>query len=239
MWIPYYSVHFNDSKVGLRAYHLLREFSKERQLSPPKEMITITEQFIEQKKPRTPEDAKKFEEEYKEKIGWMMDKKNRARVLMDQKATSVADIAAVLAIQEEEIKNGFAQRKRGFITRTARRRRREAREEEKRVDGAAAARVEQLAKFMSENSPSEDFRIEDPSGNAEYQLGENEVKVLWADLHDAHFAVSWPERVQHGELDLLTDHIMPGQKDSPNNLEPEIIAENSFSEKQETLSSTS
>ncbi|KAL1987359.1 hypothetical protein VTN96DRAFT_4075 [Rasamsonia emersonii] len=232
MWVPYYSVHFNDAKVGLRAYHLLREFSMQRQLSPPREMITITEEFLERKRPKDPIEAEKFDKEFRPKLGWMMDKKQRARVLMDQKATSVADIAAVLRIQEEEIKNGFADGKRGYLTRTARKRRRAALRKEDEVSARAAERVAKFEEMISNDQV--EYKIEDPQGNDEYDLEGDEVKILWSDLYDANYAESWPERVKHGELDLTRDHVMPGQKP----LGVEILAHEEFKEKKPSSSSS-
>ncbi|KAI9928129.1 hypothetical protein ASPWEDRAFT_50596 [Aspergillus wentii DTO 134E9] len=224
MWVPYYSVHFNDTKVGLRAYHLLREFAMQRQLAPPREMVTISEQFLNQKRPRDPEEARKFDEKFKDKVGWLMEKKDRARVLMDQKATSVADIAAVLAIQEEEIKNGFADGKRGYLTRTARRRRRDARTKEEAKAAEQAERVAEFEKALS--TPGVEYKIQEPQGG-EYALSEG-IKVLWTDVHDARYAQSWPEQVRHGELDLTRQHVIPGQKAIYGT---EVLADGSFNEK--------
>ena len=103
MWVPYYSVHFNDSRVGLRAFHLLREFSIQRQLAPPRYMITITEEFLARKRPADWKKAEEFDEKMKGKVGKLMEPKDRRKAVMNQKATSVADIAAVLKIQEEEL----------------------------------------------------------------------------------------------------------------------------------------
>ncbi|KAA8652695.1 hypothetical protein EYZ11_007962 [Aspergillus tanneri] len=226
MWVPYYSVHFHDSKIGLRAYHLLREFAMQRQLSPPREMITITEKFLDQKRPRDPEEAEKFNEKYEGKVGWLMEKKDRARALMDQKATSVADVAAVLEIQEEEIKNGFADGKRGYLTRSARRRRREARKKEQAKAEEQAARVASFEQTLS--TTQVEYKIQEVEDNSK-ALENNGVKILWTDIHDAQRAESWPERVQHGELDLTRDHVIPGQKPTSNT---EILADGRFKERQ-------
>lgn len=226
MWVPYFSVHFNDSKIGLRAYHLLREFSMQRQLSPPKEMITITDAWIDQKRPRDPKGAEDFLEKYKDKIGRIMPKHHRKRAVMDQKATSVADIAAVLKIQEEEVANGFADGKRGYLTPTARKRRRAARAKEEAVANEQAARVAGLEQALS--SEVVEYKVQetkDTSGALE-EMG---VKILWRDLHDARFAENWPERVRHGELELSRDHVMPGQK----GLRSEVLAEGEFRERTE------
>lgn len=225
MWVPYYSVHFNEPKVGLRAYHLLREFAMQRQLSPPREMITITEKFLDQKRPKNPNEAKEFDEKYKDKVGWLMEKKDRARAVMDQKATSVADISAVLAIQEEELANGFADGKRGYLTRTARRRRREARAKEAAKAAEQAGRVAELEKTLSTSQV--DYKIQEPEGSN--TLEGNGVKILWTDIHYASYAESWPEHVRHGELDLTRQHVMPGQKV---NRGVEVLADKTFEEKQ-------
>lgn len=208
MWVPYYSVHFTDSKVGLRAYHLLREFSLQRQLAPPREMITITEEFLAQKRPRDPIEAEKFDKEYKDKVGWLMRPKDRARAVMDQKATSVADVAAVLAIQEEEIKSGFADGMRGYLTRTARKRRRAARAKEARL---ALERAERVARFEDQLSTDKvQFQIQEANLHGEYELQDDEVMILWKDVQNARYAETWPDRVKHGELELSFDHVMMG-----------------------------
>ncbi|KAL5343196.1 transcriptional regulation of mitochondrial recombination-domain-containing protein [Aspergillus crustosus] len=228
MWVPYYSVHFNDQKVGLRAYHLLREFSLQRQLDPPREMIIITDKFLNQKRPRDPEQAKKFDEEYDNKLGWLMKKKDRARAVMDQKATSVADISAVLAIQEEEIKNGFADGKRGYLTKSARRRRREAR---KKNEAKEKLHAEQIAEFEAKLSTEQvTYKIAEIKDAAQGDA-EDAVKILWNDLHNARFAESWPSRVLHGELTLSRDHVMPGQKPLAG---VEVLADKTFEEKTTT-----
>lgn len=227
MWIPYFSVHFNDSKIGLRAYHLLREFSMLRQLSPPREMITISERYLDQRRPRDPEQAKEFNEKYESKLGWLMEKKDRARAVMDQKATSVADMAAVLAIQEDEVKNGFADGTRGYLTRSARRRRREARKHTEHTAALNASRVAGFEEALS--GPNVDYIVEDV-GRKEPVLQGDGVKVLWTDLHDAQYAQMWPGRVRHGELELTRDHVMPGQKPI---YDTEVLADNAFKEKKQ------
>lgn len=237
MWVPYFSVHFHDSKIGLRAYHLLREFSMLRQLSPPREMITISERFLDQRRPRDPEQAKEFDEKYQSKLGWLMEKKDRARALMDQKATSVADIAAVLAIQEDEVKNGFADGKRGYLTQSARRRRREARKTEEHTAHLQSNRVadfeEALALSSNTNNNSDnavDYVVEDVERKTPVLQDGKGVKVLWTDLHYARFAQAWPNRVFHGELDLSRDHVMPGQKPI---YDVEVLADDAFKEKKQ------
>ncbi|RAH65771.1 mitochondrial 54S ribosomal protein mL67 [Aspergillus aculeatinus CBS 121060] len=232
MWVPYYSVHFTSAQLGLRAYHLLREFAMQRQLAPPREMVTITEEWLAQKRPRDPHKAEEFDKEWADKKGWLMKPKDRARVVMNQKATSVADVAAVLDIQAEEIANGFASGQRGYLGKAARRRRRQARVKEAAVAARQAARVADFEKVLSK--PQIDYKIqevvEDDPATAALLQAENGVKILWTDLHDAQFAAQWPDRVRHGELDLTRDHVMPGQKRIHSG-DIEILADNAFKEK--------
>ncbi|KAL4802118.1 transcriptional regulation of mitochondrial recombination-domain-containing protein [Aspergillus unguis] len=232
MWVPYYSVHFKDSQVGLRAYHLLREFSMQRQLDPPREMITITEKFLNQKRPRNPNEHEKFDEKFKDKIGWLMEKKDRARAVMDQKATSVADISAVLSIQEKEIGDGFAEGKTGYLTRNERRRRRAARKKEAAKAEEHAQRISEFEAALSTSQVT--YKVQDlesakeSTAEATPRSANDPVKILWTDIHNARFAESWPARVLHGELDLSRDHVMPGQKPAPG---VEILAHKQFKER--------
>jgi len=113
MWTPYFSVHFPEnlagSYAGLSAFKRLRELSTQRQLSPTKSMLTATSEDVEVGKSklggpmeiRLLEQSEKWQDKEKlvlkiPKEGELLPKKLRARRLMDQKATSVADVAFVL-----------------------------------------------------------------------------------------------------------------------------------------------
>ncbi|KAJ5246660.1 hypothetical protein N7468_001643 [Penicillium chermesinum] len=209
MWAPYYSVHFSNSRLGLRAYQLLREFSMQRQLSPPPEMITVTEELLAAKRPKNPVEAEEFDKMNLKRIGKTMEKKERARVLMDQRATSVADIAAVVSIQDQAIADGFLERdgKRGYLTRKARQRRRAALKEAQEKAEENQAYVADLEARMSE-SQGEDVEIPEV------------VRILWRDVHDAQFAENWSKNVRHGQLQLSPDaQIMPMGVPEPANIE--------------------
>ncbi|EDN05879.1 hypothetical protein I7I51_06256 [Histoplasma capsulatum] len=108
MWTPYFSLHFPSTSLGLEAYRLLREFSMQRQLAPPADMITASQdnEVLTRQRPRDPAEAEKWDEEWKIRMEQhqFLNKKLRARILMDQKATSVADVAAVLALQQQKMK---------------------------------------------------------------------------------------------------------------------------------------
>ncbi|KAN0079193.1 Transcriptional regulation of mitochondrial recombination domain containing protein [Elaphomyces granulatus] len=221
MWVPFYSVHFNDAKLGLQAYRLLREFSLRRQLSPPKELIAIPKEYAFSKW-RPKDSERKVSDKVIAKERKKLVKKVRARLVMDQKATSVADIAAVLAIQEE---NDLGEDgKTGYLSRTARKRRREARRKEQEVAERAAERVENFSKLLS--TPAAEYKVEEvQEDEAEAtQIESNEIKILWADVYDAQYAQSWPGTVRHGELERRHDHVMSGQKRIAN----AVLANNAF-----------
>lgn len=232
MWVPYYSVHFGDARLGLRAYQLLREFSLQRQLSPPPEMITVTEEFLAAKRPKDPLAAEEFDKLNKKRIGKVMEKKERARVLMDQKATSVADIAAVLAIQEKEIENGFLDKeyKRGYLTRRARQRRRETRLREEAQAEANAARVKALEEHLN-SLASEDTELKIDEADPAYPDRPEAVKVLWRDVHDARYAESWPSSVEHGELELMRNPIIGSERQLAGT--DEVVTEHEFKERKD------
>lgn len=173
----------------------------------------MDQKWLDRKRPRDALEAKKFDEEHEKMVGKLLPKKERARILMDQKATSVADIAAVLAIQEEEIKNGFGAEHRKELGRRALQRIRMTRKAERTTAYEAAQRVEG---FESQVQSQAELEIEDefdePPSNTEYAVKPQQVKILWNDIHDAHYASSWPERVHHGLLERTADHVMPGQQ---------------------------
>ncbi|KAL3459073.1 transcriptional regulation of mitochondrial recombination-domain-containing protein [Aspergillus heterothallicus] len=226
MWAPYYSVHFQDSKVGLRAFQLLREFSKQRQLDPPREMITITEKYLAQKRPRDPEKAEEFDKKYSDKIGWLMEKKDRARAVMDQKATSVADISAVIAIQEQELLNVNVKTDAG-LSRKAKKRRNAARRKDKALAEGRAKTIAEFAEALSTNSTEYKVQESKDTNNPDSVDAET-VKILWTDMHDARYAQNWPVRVVHGELDLSRDHVMASQRP----IKGELLASYGFKERE-------
>lgn len=229
MWVPYYSVHFGDARLGLRAYQLLREFSKQRQLAPPREMITVSEAFLAQKRPRDPVGAEEFDKINLKRIGCTMEKKERARVLMDQKATSVADIAAVLGIQQQELADGILDKEhqRGHLTRKALKRRREASQSQAAKAEENSARVSALEEHLSKRSGQQVNIVEN---DGDYPEVAEEVKILWRDMYDAQRAESWPESVEHGELELKRSTII-GKESVDDSVE--IIADSEFKEREE------
>ena len=108
-WTPYFSLHFppdeNGAYAGLLAYRQLRELSLQRQLLPPDDMVITTQEDIDRiKNKHDPVDLEYMEEEGELKLpreGDLLPKKERARKLMSQKKTAVADLAFVLGLQAE------------------------------------------------------------------------------------------------------------------------------------------
>jgi len=110
MWIPYFSIHFPPTPAGahagLVAYQRLRELSMLRQLSPPADLITATQEDIDREKDKAGSAADQYrlslENKLKlPKLGQLLPQKLRAKKLMDQKAASVADVAFVLKLANE------------------------------------------------------------------------------------------------------------------------------------------
>lgn len=109
LWTPYFSLHFPSSYSGLLAYHQLRELSLQRQLQPPDYLIKTTIQTAskEQRAKMTKEEEEKWDEEHEGKPypdgrAEMAHRRERARKLMSQKATSVADVAFVVDLMQRE-----------------------------------------------------------------------------------------------------------------------------------------
>lgn len=145
-------VYFPSPHAGLAAFRKLREFRILHETSYPLDIITETEGKWK---------------------GSLLPKKRRGKVLMDQKANSVADLAAVLQLQEI----GPSEER---ITSAERRRR----------------RVETLKK-----QKGEDKVRKAPVDVASEMGGVEGVKIRWANILDVEFAETWPEGVVHGGLE--------------------------------------
>ena len=145
-------MYFPSPYAGLAAFRKLREFRVLHEKNYPLDLIRETEG--------------KF-------TGSLMPKKRRGKVLMNQKANSIADLAAVLQLQEKGPSEERIQ--------SAERRRR---------------RVETLKKQKGEDKVKKA-----PIDVAAELRGVEGVKVRWANPSDAEFAEAWPERVVHGGLE--------------------------------------
>lgn len=145
-------VYFPSHHAGLAAYRKLREFRRLHELNYPLETITETEG--------------KFK-------GNLFGTKKRGKVLMNQKANSVADLAAVLLQQE-----------RGPT--------------ERRI-ATAERRQRRVAKLKMQKG--EDKVKKRPLDVEKELAGVEGVMVRWVDIQDAEFAETWPEAVVHGGLE--------------------------------------
>jgi len=144
-------VYFPSHHAGLDAYRKLREFRRLHETSYDLEDIT--------------DKVGKY-------AGSLYPIKKRGRILMNQKANSIADLAAVLLQQEE----GPSEEK---LERQARR--------FKRVEGLKRQKGPHKVK-------------QDPVDVGKEMGGVEGVCVRWADMLDLEFAETWPEAVEHDEL---------------------------------------
>ncbi len=144
-------VEFPTSVQGLVAYRKLREFRRLHETSYPLELITETEG---------------------KNKGKLLSMKKRGKVLMDQKANSVADLAAVLLQQERPPTGEQIERAEKRLKHKEKMRRQKGAE---KVKG-----VPVLAPLMS---------------------GVDGIRVRWADPLDAELAETWPAAVVHDGLE--------------------------------------
>ncbi|KAL9609009.1 MAG: hypothetical protein Q9167_006195 [Letrouitia subvulpina] len=152
LWTPLCFVTFPRPNIGLVAYRRLRELRRLHETSYPLSLITETEDG-----PRK---------------GQLMSTKKRGKVLMNQKANSVADMAAVLLMQEK----GPTE---------------EQLEESKKRYNRITRLKAQGKKRLRRSQPQE---VE--TG------GVKGVKIRWANLRDAEFAETWPQEVVHEGLKI-------------------------------------
>lgn len=110
MWTPYFSLHFpptiHGAEAGMLAYRRLRELSLQRQLSPPREMVEATQTDVDDKKAKV--DPFTWKDRLERRlikgmptVGERLPKRLLAKRLMDQKATSVADVRLVTELYLE------------------------------------------------------------------------------------------------------------------------------------------
>jgi hypothetical protein len=109
MWTPYFSIHFPPTvygaEAGKLAYQRLRELSLQRQLSPPRKMVEVAQRDIDGIKakhdPLILKDLLENRDLVLPKLRSRLPQKLLAKRLMDQKATSVADVRFVLGLYLE------------------------------------------------------------------------------------------------------------------------------------------
>ncbi|KAL8916687.1 MAG: hypothetical protein Q9172_006191 [Xanthocarpia lactea] len=187
LWQPFCLVSFPRPSQGLIAYRRLREFRRLHETSYPLSLI-------------------------KQSNGNLHSTKKRGKILMDQKANSVADLAAVLLRAEDNLlRIGQVKREADGETeqtemdqeteKEMEKRREEKREKrkkemrEKRIE-AKEKRTEWIRRLQKAGKKS--FRRKDPQPPE--QGGVEGVKISWANLLDSEFAQQWPEAVVHDGL---------------------------------------
>lgn len=221
MWTPFFSVHFPTSDSGHDAYRLLKEFSLRRQLEPPKEMITMSEEFLARKRPKSSMEAEEFDDKWKRTIGFIMNQKYRARTLMDQKATSVADIAQVLEIVRHKILGlpkpepqetatesaGEEKPKKTKISNRAKRRIKLEQLRQEKLAEAAKERIRGLESQLSSRRAS--YKIAESTEETQhFDVPIGEARLFWIDPKDAQYAPAWPAFTVHGPLNRSNEHVM-------------------------------
>lgn len=145
-------VYFPSPHAGLAAFRKLREFRVLHETNYPLHLI----------------DEKKGKWK-----GSLIPKKRRGTVLMNQKANSIADLAAVLQLQEVG-------------------------PSEARIENAKRRRhrVENLKRQKGEDNVKTA-----PLDVKNEMRGVEGVEVRWANMLDAEYAEAWPEGVFHGGLE--------------------------------------
>ena len=144
-------VYFPSSHAGMAAYRKLREFRRLHETEYDRKDIMETKGRFK---------------------GSLLSIKDRGKVLMNQKANSVADLAAVLLQQERGPSTG-----RVLLA-------------EKRLQ-----RQERLERFKTKPK-----KQKHPVDVEKEMAGVEGVLVKWADITDARYAETWPEPVKHGVL---------------------------------------
>ena len=112
----------------------------------------------------------------------MLGKKARGKVLMNQKANSVADIAAVLKGQEGDLEKAL---------------------KEKESLGVAGVTRPMPKRGILRKAQKLEAKIVELE-----KVGTGHVRIQWANILDAEFAESWPDSVIHDGL-AVSRHTAP------------------------------
>ncbi|MCJ1338895.1 hypothetical protein MMC09_004184 [Bachmanniomyces sp. S44760] len=154
LWQPLCLVSFPLTLQGLAAFRKLREYKRLHETSYDKSIITNNEEGSPHK-------------------GQLYGTKKRGKILMNQKANSIADIAAVLLQQERP----------------------PTEEELARAD----AKLRPPGKIGKPNKPHYGLQRQDQA-EAKVMGTVEGVTIQWADILDAEYAETWPKDVVHGGL---------------------------------------
>lgn len=118
LWAPYFSVHFpktpDGAAKGLEVFRHLRELSLRRQLDPPKYLKLVDEEYLTRWKENAGHNLHRLLQRSRTMRGWRhravdlpipgqrMHQNALANRLMNQKASSVADLSAALTLLAPE-----------------------------------------------------------------------------------------------------------------------------------------
>ena len=172
MWRPVCLALFPDADAGHTAYRKLLEYKRLHETAYPIELIQ--------------------EKEGKRK-GEMLPKKKRAKVVMDQKANCVADLAAVLAQWERPL--ALRREVKDEMSAEEKRRVKVKRKQFLAENQKALERWERISKRWGERRAGKK-----PNNWANETRSLEGVEIMWTDLRDAEFAAEWPEDVVHDNL---------------------------------------
>lgn len=176
LWTPLCVLNFPNQYQGLHAYARLREFRERHETEWPVEDFTI------QKGPQ---------------FGQLMSRKERSFKLMDQKANSIADMAAVLAMQARPPDPALVERMaRQVFTKTW--------TYGKTLPSGEKTTVSVLRRHFARAKRGQNSKIGHRA--FEFEGNINGTSVWWADSNDAEYAETWPAEVVHGTLDVVRGH---------------------------------
>lgn len=227
LWRPLATVSFPHAHQGLLAYQSLREFRKRHELEW---------------------DPAQFQG---------MSKKQRGRKLRDQKANTVADLAAVLGRQEElaqewegevQVKNEEHKSRRARLDEVLKEKKQLRGELAKLAEGTKeevkVARYRELKRekmrLMRDITAAEQGVVKpkapwEKKTKQKPMISMDGVKIEWADLLDAEFAKTWPESVVH---DVFAHAGNRGRYQAPSVVKPARGAEEMEEIPEESLNMT-
>lgn len=181
MWRPLLTVHFPSEAQGLAALRKLREYRKLHELSWSQADRTRV------RREETVAAKKEFEElgaKIQKKTRARQAKRERGRLIMDQKANAIADLAAVLKEQD-------------VLANTPETVARKQKMEEEAANPKATPETTQASRPKHGPLPKRGpLRKQAAAENIPiYTL--DGVRIRWANPLDAEYAESWPAAVQH------------------------------------------
>jgi hypothetical protein len=178
LWEPMATISFPYAPQGLHAFRRLREYRKLHQLSYPLEDIKD-----------------------KDNPSMLLPMKKRSRILMDQKANSIADIAAVLLKQDQDRHPWSTPVEPAAVHR-------EALEQGMKPQEYKERQVQLQKQQNKVLQRQKRLGIQPPADEKPEGQGVRGVTIEWRNLFDAEYAEKWPPEVLHGPMDF-SRHVAP------------------------------